>query len=1379
MLVCSGPLWAQSLSSELAFLSQYQFDTLPELAVYAKAEGLILLTNSPSPDWKIEWDLARKSLQDGDLKAAENHYRAVLDIKNLLEVRWELANMLVVGSNANVEEALSIIEILYEEEPDRLDFLAALAVLQLRVGKFERAAASLETLLAVQPDNKRAIAGVVYAYLNLNKPEKAFPYLTRLVDDFPSDFSLLQLYTRQAFALGHGEYAYGKIHLLVHDSKADLGTFVLAATVADRQGEKSEAAGYWERVVSLDPKNNEGHQWLAQYYEQTGEVEKAVEHFLVLNALHPDDSAVIRKIGQCYVGMKEFAKALTYFEDYIDRVPNDKEAVRFVVNIEAALGNKDATLAALEHYFAIESSPDKVNLERAAQLYDEHGLAREAIAIYRRLLAMSPDDPALLTSLANNFLQIGNDADALRTWQQLAEVVPKVVEVYKPIAALLEKMGRFEELLGVLEVIAELDPDDVSIQLQLVERYLNSDRLEPCSLWLDRLSASTQELPEKFYRLRGRYLVRTAHYELAYPDLQRVLSASPDDVGIRLEILDVAGKLGDLEMARQHFQALQHAGAEVDLVQLLASAQVFMEIGSYAEARELFGTLTQMGASMGPLSDLSKQAFVGMAQCYRKENLPHEAEATLRQGLALSQDYVRFVPLLFDLNYKNGWLNGAEEWLAVMREARSADSSWFEKFAEARLLLARDEGRQARRELRQLFTMAVQNISEAGHAKDALLPEAQAEDLLETFYNAGEFQRAQRLSEEILRVDSGNSFALVVLKETGGGLEAERQKLLSLDTIGVSHLLDLAGSYEKIGRYDEMEAAASRALSLWPQSFRAALLQTKALTFAGKIKEAEERYAALSKRCPTCLDVKIERARLLFFSGKFDELVRFVDAESGATIPEQLLLLKARALWRQDHKKDALSLYEMGAQEQIVEVLRGLAATYGVTLPQIVYEPTPLERIFKGPVFSYDKALLGVVMSPAYFLEKIQGGQPVYLTALSKLYAEYRWQQKFAMETELRDALRKEEYFYALRLCGALTRQYPDDEALLYDLAEINGMLGELGREAALYEKLLAEGAHIEGLEDSLARNHRLQQPQVALTTGYFEEKGYNNYKDMGKTWQTLSLWYSPRTQHKAFLDLSRINYRARSWDDVVRANRAELGYSATLFSGFTLGATGGVETQDEGDNSTVVLGVKGESEIGDAFVGSFNFTRDVVTDTTASLRRDIIRQELQGGVAFDPFYRLRLGGDYSILEYSDTNWTTGYDLWASYLVLANPVLLTFRYGYDFKESNEGETAEGIRLSDGFYADDHPYWAPKNYWSNKVGVSLRYEMARAVHPTVPNYYQVDYYFGHDSEGNGFQELGGGLFVELSPHFLLSAQGELSSSPVYRHKQYSVKASYRW
>nr|MBF0221085.1 tetratricopeptide repeat protein [Desulfobulbaceae bacterium] len=1380
LFLCPFSSSAQEIPDDLSFLYGYGFDQMPELATLTRKSSLVLLTDGLLPAWKVDGDSAREHLQQGNLADAETLYGKVLEAKDVMEVRWELANVLA-ATNRN-QEALERVSVLVEEDTTRQDFLAALAALQLRVGKLDRAAQSYGLLAEVDPDSSFANAGTVFCLLSQKQSAKAYPFIKRLSDKHPDDFSLQQLYAQQAFLLGYTDLAEKKLSQLVKKPKANGLTFSLAARVAERLDRKTQAAGYWNQLLSFDAENIEALQWLATFYEKNGEVEKALPHFLLLHKIEPDNEQVVRKIGQCYVGMMEFAKALVYFEEYLARKPEDKEVSRFVVNIHAALGNKDETLAALEHYFEIESSPDQANLKKAAQLYDEHGLAQEAIGIYRRLLRLSPNDPKILTALASNFLELGKDEDALKIWRELARIAPGVVEVYKPIAALLEKLGRDDELLDVLEVIAELDPGDIPVHLRLAEMYLGRGAFERCGSVLGKLTESKLNVPIEFYRLRGRFMEHTTQFENALADFKTVLAGFPEDLTVRIAALNAAGMLGDLgETEKQYTMLFESAGGELTDEQLLKSAQAFMQAGSFEQARGLFQKLVSLEGA-GQEYRLKKLGYLGLARCFRQENLFYEAESVLRQGLSETRDFDLFVPHLVELNLENGHLDAAEAWLSAVADSIEF-SVWQRQFLAARLLLAKGERRKAKMQLLSLLATIDNERSfpaeSGGDTSSELLGRLEA--ILPQLMEVGSALSVRELCEQILELSPASPEAIAGLQLTGG-LDPETEKRLGLFHTQAARLIELSLIYEKLGRFELMGAAAEKAVARWPGSLKAMLLVARSLRLSGQVELAEEKFRLLAQDFPDHSLIQAELAAILLYRGSFDEVIERVKTFPGQAHRYTLTLLQARALWAKNQKKDSLQRYEavVAGEDQPFQRFYGLREQFNVPLPEIDKQPSFLEKLFRSAVKNPEESLLDFVMTPSYLVSSLKTAETGFNYELSELYVQYCWQQQFSRELIVRNAIRKEEYFYAQKVYEDLIQLYPNDMVLLYELAGVYKRLGEFGREAIVYEKLTGHGTFIAGLDESISLNRLKQRPQLAFTTAHSREQGRDGYKNIAKDWQQLRVWYSPQTRRETTLDLSRINYRSESWDDVVRANRLALNYKATLFSGLTLGLLTGVERQDSGDTDTFMFGIEGVGSIGDAFVGSLSLKRDIVADTTASVRREIVRQELLAGVVFEPFYRLDLGGEYSLADFSDNNWTTGYGLWASYLLLSQPTYLQFIYKYDFKESNEGASQGGTVTSDGFSKDDHPYWSPKNYWSNQFGVLYKHEFGNdSIIRKVTKHYTVEYYLGHDSAGNGFQGAKGGFFVEITPELLLSAEGELVSSPVYRKKLYSLTASYSW
>jgi tetratricopeptide (TPR) repeat protein len=81
-------------------------------------------------------------------------------------------------------------------------------------------------------------------------------------------------------------------------------------------------------------------------------------------------------------------------------------------------------------------------LVRAAHLYDEGGIAREAIVLLKQAARLEPHRPDVLEDLARHHLALGEKAEAVSVLARLADVRARGEDA----AALLEVLARIRQL---------------------------------------------------------------------------------------------------------------------------------------------------------------------------------------------------------------------------------------------------------------------------------------------------------------------------------------------------------------------------------------------------------------------------------------------------------------------------------------------------------------------------------------------------------------------------------------------------------------------------------------------------------------------------------------------------------------------------------------------------------------------------------------------------------------------------------------------------------------------------------------------------------------------------------------------------------------------
>lgn len=1355
-----------------AFLRSFPFATVPLAAALTARSVQVSQEEHSLPDWKRRWDEARRLAVAGDLARAARLYRELLAEKAIDAARWELATILMaLGQDA---EAVDAVEALSAEAPERSDYLHALAVMELHLGRLSAAAATFARLYALLPDDPVPLAGEAHALLAAGERAAALPLLLELWRMAPRTAGLREGVASVAFA--QGEYEAAWPHLLALASGPDPAPRVLAmaARTASALGHAEEAVGLWQRYALAQPDDLEARELLAHTLSQQGQLRQAMPHLLAMRAKRPDDLALLKRIGQGYVALAEFSRALAPLQAYAARRPEDSEAALALVTVHEALGRKDATLQAMARYLALEPDPDPGTLLRAVRLFVEAGAHAEAVLALRQLLAARPGDPALLTELVRELLALGREEEALPLCRELTRVQPAQISHQRQLAAVLEHLGQEQELLATLTVIHRLDPGDQGVGLRLFSHYVAANDPARASAVLTVLEGQGKPLPPPFFYWRGVLHMQRQEFSLALTDLEEVLRSDPGHPDARRQALVAAGREGRMARVRVHARALIADTGEVTVERMLLVARAYADCRAESEARAWFTRICDGPAPDQVTATIRDQAFLGLSETYLREGRPYEAEEALRRGLVVTSDRQLFLTRLFSLALGQGRLAEAKGWLAALRPL-ATKSPWRLQLLEATLHTALGEGRQARRVLSSVAEAL--SAVERGARDGDPTPRAERLTLAAQWLKAERPGEAVKQAALVLAAAPDDLEAQVILRKVKG---EDRMGRAPLDpsVLGHDQLCRLATIY---GRYDlpaEMIGTARQALARTPRSLPANLLLVEALVTRGDLAAAISRLDRLAAEYPREFALKARSALLRFRQGELPVVAELLNSEEGRSWPE-LRLLAARIVWRQHRWQEAIALYQEELLPTVASQLRRASMASGENPPPLSRRRSIWEVVTRDPGPDPELVMADQLMAPAAVMAALDQEKTPMAQAAASLVARYRWQTQFAMELAPRQAVARREYTIARKQYEDLLARYPAEQIVLFDLAGVYSRLDTLGLEAAAYERLTRAGVDFPELAEARRRNRLHQQPRVTVTAGFQSAAGRHGYLDRDKVWEAFSVWASPYTRHEAEVSMERSNYVAGSSTAKVRASRAMASYSAGLMSGLTVKGAGGAQRLDD-DGDTALLGsVQVIGKVGDGLTGTLALEREVVDDTIASLRRHVLRQDLRGGLSLDPLPRLAVGGNYLARVYSDDNWTTGYDLWSSYLLFAEPTFLRLSYSYDYKESRVGGSPQ-VPTADGFGADDHPYWAPKNYWLNQIGLFFKHSLADdALGRGAPQYYTVEYRVGHDVDGYAAQTVRAGIHAEITSSCLLEAMAEVVTSQAVRKEEYRLGASYRW
>ncbi len=1338
---------------------------------------IVVQPGKPVPEWKSLWDKARDLAVAGKLDEAVAVYRALLAKKpNLEEGRWELARLRV--HLQQWDKAAAQLEILVETAPLRPEYLNALGQVVWKLGQYDRAVDLFGRVAEKRPDDQTALAGLVEGLLKLDRKKEALPVLERLHRLQPDNRGVQRYLAQLNFEMGEYGRARSLLASLAAQKNADLEILLLAARVHARLGQAAAAAGYWQRVLERDPARQEAHAWLARYFEKNNRTDQALTHLLALLKLRPGQAGLMLRVGDLYRRTGRFQKALTYYEKYLAKHPDDHEVLRRMARSYAASGAKDKALTALERYFAVSPDSDPAQLKLAASLYDAAGRFHEAIPLYRRVLAVSPDDSELLAALVNDLLAIGENDGALRIWKHLARVTPDQLPVYREMAGLLEKLGRQDELYAILQRIHALDPEDGVVLGRLAVMAVARDDLAGAGEYFAGLARRDARSIE-VVAAHGLYSEKTGQLDQALADYQEVLRSAPGRNDLRLAVIRLAGRLGLVGPLRAQVAFLArrpaafHLPGEVDRFKM-TRARALGETGFFRQALVLYRGLISESADLR----VRQAAGLAVARLFREAGLLFEAEQALRQLLVAGSDQTPVLADLFELALESGRVADAETWFtALVRTGQVQHRSL--RFKEARLALAQDRARRAIQIGRRLVVGvgSEENWSQPQLAEGIALGRA--------LLDAGRPDAAREIVRS-LPVSGGSALAAAVLQEQiqrqlGAGARARSlaaESLRRAEQEGLRTLLTLAGLYRDYHDPAGLTAVTRRIAAKVPQSLKVVFFLVKADEYRYRPGEALNRLRRIAGRFPDNGRIRTDLARLFFITGDYvaagEQCQAILKVEPDRP---DILLLKARILWARDQWAKAIRVYRDFISPSVDSILADQARARGLPL-SLSANRTIWDRIVlsKGTL----PRVTEVVMAPAHALDSADQVTEEINRLAAPWYARYRWQELFAGELSARRAVQRREYHQAAKRYEALIAEYGNQPSLRFDLAGIYSRVGKLGEEAAIYEEMLVNAPFYPGLADAAQRNRLKRRPLVSIAAGQQEDEGWDDYLAIKRTWLETGVWLSPRVHDEAEVTVARIRYQSRDNGRGLWAKRARFSYRAGLGPGFALQFSGGVNDLDDDQGRVVLFSCELDGEIGDKVRAHLGFNRDLVDDTIASLTRNLTRSDTRAGLSVDILPALMVGGDYGFTDFSDGNQKKEYELWSSYIIFAEPTLLTLTYSYDFQDTLQGANPGGPLLADGFAVNDHPYWAPQDYWQNRFTLAFKQQLsADTLARKAPRYYTLKYTLGHDSRGQDLHEFQGGFCVEWTPHFLIKASAGMFLTEGARSRSVYLSAVYRW
>jgi tetratricopeptide (TPR) repeat protein len=429
----------------------------------------------------------------GELLLRSGDYAAALEVLVRAEqfqpgARSELLIALAYEHQNKLDLASPYLELAKQHAPNNPDVERSLAGYYRETGNYPAAIAALKSIGNSKPDVQAELA---YTYQLSGQQDEAAKLYAQAANAAPADLAL-QLSAAQ------GEVAVGSLE--------DAQPFLRRAASLDAEhyrlhAIRGEVARLQEHTADAVREYNAALAHLPQ---------SPAEGPLYGIQLHMNLVELDQNLDDASAAHAHLETAQTEINALDDQGPSRPQFLRLRALIKMNFGDLNGAGSDLTEALAINAQ-DPNSLQLDGDLLIKLGRTEEAIAVYKKVLAIDPVNQSALTSLGYANREAGHDQDAENYFQQLAVAYPALYIPYLALGDMYTARRDFPKAEAAYSKGYGLAPSNSLIVAGGMNAAIETHHLPAAAQWLSRATNEMQQEPH-LMREKERYLSFVGDY---------------------------------------------------------------------------------------------------------------------------------------------------------------------------------------------------------------------------------------------------------------------------------------------------------------------------------------------------------------------------------------------------------------------------------------------------------------------------------------------------------------------------------------------------------------------------------------------------------------------------------------------------------------------------------------------------------------------------------------------------------------------------------------------------------------------------------------------------------------------------------------------------
>jgi tetratricopeptide (TPR) repeat protein len=554
--------------------------------------------------FEILFNLGQTLLRSGQFAESELVLNRALRLKpDSVETLTLLAQAAI--NQSHPLDALDLLIRAHRLEPQNVDVIYLMALVSMSQNYFEDAIPLLESGVQLAPHRADLVAALGESYFMAGKVDKAIEQFHKLIEIEGSarSYAYLGLAYRQLGRFDEARLSFAQGLKL--DARNTLCLFNLGY-IAERQGNATQAAAIFEKVLVIDPNYPEALLELANLRAAGGKPDLAVALLKRFVKVSRDPATGYYKLAMVERSLHRTAESnqdLNSFKilsrsapsgplpfehlfDYLDNrsklAPSDKtkldlddlkaevqrhpdrpENLYMLTEAYIKAGDLDNARATVAQLDALAANDDR-NLAGVGVLLARYRFYDDAIQQFNSALAVNPAADDVRFDLANAYFKKQLYAQALDAAQQISPEGVKDDATQALLADIYAHTGDSARAAAIFQALIGHNPDDDQYYLSLALLELRQNRLDPAR---ETLVKGRSRIPESGKLLWGLGLTLALEGKTAEAaaQLERAVDLLPEWPGAYSTLGVFYFEAGQIDKAREVLERFKNSSSSATL----------------------------------------------------------------------------------------------------------------------------------------------------------------------------------------------------------------------------------------------------------------------------------------------------------------------------------------------------------------------------------------------------------------------------------------------------------------------------------------------------------------------------------------------------------------------------------------------------------------------------------------------------------------------------------------------------------------------------------------------------------------------------------------------------------------------------------------------